>query len=182
MIDKLVIERYSKGSKFFHWLIALLIIAMLGYSFFLGDTPEQWKSLAYMLHKSIGLSILVLMILRLGWLFYSGKPTLPLTVPAWQRYLAHAVQYGLYFFVIVMALCGWIMSVAANRIPSFFGLFNVSLPGVGPDKQLSSLMFNTHQLIAWILIALIALHGAGALKHYFINKDNVLRRMLPWGK
>lgn len=182
MVDMPIIEKYSKGSKFFHWLTALLIILMLGYGFFLGDTPEQWQSLAYMLHKSFGLTILILIVLRLGWLLYSGKPPLPLTVPAWQRYFAHTVQYSLYFLIILMALCGWIMSVADNYIPSFFGLFNVHFPGVGPDKDLGALMFSAHQTIAWILIALIALHVAGALKHHLIDKDNVLRRMLPGDK
>lgn len=178
MVKKQTVH-YSSGSKFFHWVIALIVISMLAISFFLEDLPKPYVPTAFMLHKSFGLTVLFLMILRLIWVSYKGKLPLPASVPVWQRFLSRLVQYSLYFFVILMALSGWIMSVAANKIPYYFGLFHLSLPGVEPNKNLAELMNESHETIAWILIVLIILHIAGALKHHFIDKDDVLRRMLP---
>lgn len=174
-----VVLNYSKGSKFFHWLIALIVIGMLAGSFFLGDLPDPYISTAFMLHKSFGLSVLALVLVRLFWIRHTGKPQLPVSTPAWERFLSRFVQYSLYVFLIIQPLVGWIMSVAANKPPSYFGLVNLSFPGILPNKNLAMVLNNTHKTIAWIMIFLVILHVSGALKHHFINKDNVLRRMLP---
>jgi cytochrome b561 len=173
------VQGYSKLSKFLHWLIALLVIIMLSAGFFLEEIPKPYASTAWMLHKSFGISILTLMILRLVWIIHSGRPNLPLLVPVWQKFMARFVQYSLYVFVILMPLCGWIMSVAAGKIPVFFGLFPLPLPGIEPNKGLAKLMNQSHETIAWIIICLLILHIAGAVKHHFVDRDNVLRRMLP---
>ncbi|WP_019216809.1 cytochrome b [Legionella tunisiensis] len=78
-----------------------------------------------------------------------------------------------------MPLSGWIMSVAANRIPSYFTMFSVPFPGIAPSEALADLMVQVHNTIAWIIIVLLVLHVAGAVKHHFIDKDEVLRRILP---
>jgi len=170
------ITAYSKGSKFFHWLIAIVVIGMLSFSFFLENLPDQYQSTGFMIHKSLGLTVLVLIVLFFLWTQYTGKPDLPTITPKWQIILARFVQYSLYALLICMPLSGWVMSIAAGRVPSYFGLFNVPLPMVA-NKALSNTMQNTHETIAWILIALIALHIIGALKHHFINKDSVLKTM-----
>jgi cytochrome b561 len=172
---------YSKGSKFFHWLIAIIVIAMLSGSFFLGSLPDQYQPSAYMIHKSFGLTVLFLVIARLFWIHHTGKPALPNTVPMWQRILSRTVQYSLYVLLICMPVCGWVMSVAGGRVPSYFGLFAMPLP-IKANEALSEFMEESHKIIAWILIALIVLHIAGAIKHHFIDKDNVLKRMLPGGR
>lgn len=179
MNNKNSVLYYSSGSKFFHWVIALIVIGMLSGSFFLDDIPKQYAGMAYMIHKSLGVSILALMILRLLWIFHAGRPPLPVLVPAWEKLLSRVVQYSLYFFVILMPICGWIMSVAAGRVPTFFGLFSLPLPGIPLDENLSKLMNQSHKTIAWIIIVLLVLHTAGALKHHFIDKDTVLKAMLP---
>ncbi|CEK10601.1 cytochrome b [Legionella hackeliae] len=170
---------YTKGFKFIHWFIALLVILMLGAGFFLDDLPEEYMGTAYMMHKSIGLTILFLMIFRLIWVSYKGRIPLPESVPAWERVFSRVVQYSLYLFLILMPLSGWIMSVAAQRTPSYFGLLSLPLPWVKPDKQLAHFMEDVHGIIAWVLIGLIVLHIAGALKHHFYDKDSVLQSMLP---
>ena len=119
------------------------------------------------------------MIVRFAWIKYYGKPALPATVPVWEKILARIVQYSFYLFLVAMPICGWIMSMAGNRIPSYFGLFKMPLPGIGPNKVLAELMFQSHKTIAFILIALIVFHVAGAIKHHYIDKDDVLRKMLP---
>lgn len=170
---------YSKGSKFFHWLIALIVIVMLSVTFFFGDLPKDIRPTAYTVHKSFGITVLFLMILRLIWLLKSGKPSLPKSVALWQQRAAHTVHYALYILIISMALSGWLMTMAADRIPYYFGLFPFPLPWVEPDKALAQLMNTTHKTLAWIIIAFVALHIAAALKHYFIDKDDVVQRMLP---
>lgn len=175
---KQAVDTYSKSSKIIHWLSAVIVIAMLSLSFFLEDLPERYQPLGYLTHKSFGLVVLFLLFLRIIWIFYRGKPSLPPTVPGWQKILARSVQYGLYIFLFAMPMSGWIMSVAANRTPIFFGLFPVPLP-ITPNKELATFMNETHEVIAWILIVLIVLHVAGAMKHYFLDKDDVLQSMLP---
>lgn len=172
-------SEYSTLSKLFHWIIALAVIIMLIAGFFLDEIPEQFQGVAYMLHKSTAITILFLMILRFIWIHAKGKPALPASVKSWEKILSRSVQYGFYVLLIVMPLSGWIMSVAADRIPNYFGLFKAPLPWIEPNKSLAKLMAESHEIIAWILIAFITLHVLGALKHHFIDKDNVLKRMLP---
>ena len=175
---KQVVLHYSRGSRVFHWLIALLVILMLSGSFFLDDLPDRYISTAFMMHKSVGISILFLMVMRIFWIHHCGKPALPASMPVAERILARVVQYSLYASLLLMPLCGWIMSVAAQKTPSFFGLFSLPLPFIPANKNLSSLMETCHVTGAWIIITLLTLHIAGALKHHFIDKDRVMRSML----
>ena len=170
---------YSSMTKWFHWIIALAVIGMLFMGFFLDEIPEQYQGTAYMLHKSTGITILFLMILRFVWVHAKGKPSLPESVKPWEKVLSRFVQYSFYVLLLLMPLSGWIMSVAADRIPTYFGLFKMPLPWISPDKSLAEFMEESHEFIAWILIAFICLHVIGALKHHFIDKNNVLKRMLP---
>lgn len=170
---------YSSGSKFFHWTIAIIVISMLSVSFFLEDLPEQYIATAFMVHKSFGLTVLGLMLLRLLWIIHTGKPALPPNIPTWQRHLARLVQTSLYLFLFLMPLSGWMLTTAKNRIPVYFGMFSLPMPGVPVSESLGELMEQCHGVIAWILIGLIMLHVAGAFKHHVINKDDVLRSMLP---
>ena len=173
------VQQYSQGFKYLHWLVALLVIGMLGFGFFLGDLPSSLKPMAYMLHKSTGITLLALMLLRLVWVVCSGKPVLPAAMPRWECFLARFVQYGLYLFLISMPLSGWLMATASNKIPVYFGWFSVPFPGILPDEALAHWMSDAHYFIAFILLGLVALHVAGALKHRFIDKDDVLNSMMP---
>ncbi|MDP3270194.1 MAG: cytochrome b [Legionella sp.] len=174
-----VMGQYPPISKLFHWVLAFAVIIMLCVGFLLDSIPDQFKGTAYMLHKSTGITILFLMILRFIWVHAAGKPPLPESVKLWEIILSRFVQYGFYILLLIMPLSGWIMSVAADKVPVYFGLFKAPLPWISPDKSLAGLMAESHEIIAWILIIFIGLHAAGAFKHHFINRDNVLRRMLP---
>jgi cytochrome b561 len=173
------VEHYSALSKVFHWLIALFVIAMLIGGFFLDDVPEQYKGTVFMLHKSTGITILFLMILRLILIHFTKKPALPTSMKLWEKIVSRLVQYGFYLLLLIMPLSGWIMSVAGNRIPIYFGMFQAPLPWIEVNKYLSKVMNKSHEVIAWILIAFITIHILGALKHHFIDKDTILRSMLP---
>lgn len=168
---------YPFSSKLFHWVLAVLVIGMLCVGFFMDDFPKQYKAVVFLMHKSLGISILFLMIIRFIWVHAKGKPALPTTMKLWEKFLSRIVQYGFYILLVIMPLSGWIMSVAADKIPVYFGLFKLPLPWIGVNKALAKLMAEWHETIAWILIVLIILHILGALKHHYIDKDNVLRSM-----
>lgn len=174
-----MVTQYSSGSKFFHWLIALIVVLMLAGSFFLDDLPDNIKPFAYMMHKSFGLTVLALMLMRLLWIAHTGKPPLPDTVPRWQKIAARTVQSLLYVFVILMPIVGWMMSMAADRTPVWFNLVVMPFPWILPNKEWASFLAQCHTTIAWIIIGLLVLHVSGAFKHYFIDKDGVVQRMLP---
>jgi len=173
-----LVTKYSSGSKWLHWMVAIIVLSMLCGSFFLDSLPESMKGNAYMLHKSFGLTVLFLMLMRIFWISRVGRPPLPDSVATWEKWLSRLVQYCLYVLLLVMPLCGWIMSVSANRTPVYFGLFSMPLAGIPVDEALSKFMNQAHVTIAWILVGLVSLHIVGALKHYFFDKDNVLQRML----
>ena len=168
---------YATGSKVLHWLIALLVLLMLCFSFFLSNLSEANQPQGYMIHKSIGLTVLGLMVLRMLWIHYRGRPNLPPTVPRWEKIASRAVQYSFYVLLLAMPFSGWLLSVAENHMPQYFGLFTVPTFGILPNQVLAEAMDIAHKTIAWILIVLVFLHVAGALKHHLIDKDNVLRRM-----
>ncbi len=177
-MERKVVDRYSTGSKWLHWIVALIIIILLPISFFLSDFPKEMQPLAYMIHKSLGLTVLVLMLLRLLWIVHTGRPELPFSVPRWEKILSLIVQNSLYVFLILMPLSGWIMSISADRTPVYFGLFEVPLFGIPVDKSLSELFAKIHEIIAYILATLVTLHLLGALKHDLIDKDKIMHRML----
>ena len=171
-------QEYTKTSKTIHWLTAIIVLSMLTFSFFLSDLPSSIKPNAYMLHKSFGLTVLGLMLLRIIWIISAGRPSLPSNMPNWERIFARAVQHSFYLFLILMPLSGWIMATASKRSPVFFGLITIPCPGISPNQDLAKLMNSSHKIIAWILITLAFFHICGALKHHFLDKDEVLKKML----
>ncbi len=152
---------------------------MLILSFFLGDLPKFYSSVGFTIHKSLGISVFFLMLIRFIWLFYTGRPALPLSIARWEFYLARFIQWSLYFFILAMALSGWIMVTAAGKPPYFFWLKHLPFPGIGFNKNLASGLDFLHKTTAWILIALIIIHVLGALKNHYINKNEVMSSMLP---
>lgn len=169
--------RYGSVAKFFHWTISMLVITMLFIGYFMDDIKDkEIMGQVINLHKLIGLSILVLMLLRLAWTLKNPKPLL-LTATRWERIAERSVHDLFYVILIAMPLAGWIMSVAAGHVPHFFS-WNISLP-ITQDKATAELAKTIHNTLALILIALISLHVLAALFHHWIKKDDVLRRMLP---
>lgn len=129
-------------------------------------------------HKEWGIVILLLVCLRLLWRITHIEPLLPQTLPAWQKSIARAVHIAVYGCMFVMPLTGWMMSSAAGLSVSFFGLW--TLPNlVSADENIRMLLQSIHAWLAYFFIALITLHTAAALKHHFIEKNDILRRMLP---
>jgi cytochrome b561 len=172
-------QAYGSAAKWFHWIIALLIITLLVIGLVmtsLKPSPQMFQIFA--LHKSLGITVLFLAALRLLWRL-SGKHVFPLpNHQHWEKFLARLVHGLLYFAMFLMPLSGWIMSSAHGFSVSFFGLF--TLPDFVPhSNELSEFAKDVHNISAYTLIGVITLHVAGALKHYVIDHDRTLQRMLP---
>ena len=179
MIWKNTQGTYGSVTKTLHWLIALLVIGMLIFGFVLGNMPNSpMKGTLIDLHKSVGLTILLLMIIRLCWRFINLQPMLPITVPLWEQIAARTVHVFLYILLFAMPLSGWVMSSLGGHPVIFWSWLNVTLPFT-QNKALADYFFDAHTTFAWIIIALLVLHVGAALKHHFLEKNNVLKRMLP---
>ena len=166
-------------AKGFHWTISFLIIAMLVFGFFLDDFPNTSQEFAYNAHKTIGIIILALVILRLGWRWMNIQPGYSAKYPLFLRFLAHAAHYVIYLAIIAMPISGWVMSTASGKIPHFLGWFYFPMPGISLNESLAGQAFQVHNILAIVLIVLVSLHVLAALFHQFVLKDNVLKRMLP---
>ncbi|SAL14538.1 cytochrome B561 [Caballeronia terrestris] len=177
-------ERPAPGTRFalplivLHWLIALCIIAMLGIGLYMVGLPKglPFKATVINFHKSLGLTVFLLVLIRIMVRMAYGGPPLP-PMQTWQRAAASTTQALLYVCMVGMPLTGYLGSSFNKYGTRFWG---IDLPKWGwEDAQLRHLFFTAHEVIAWTMIVLIALHFAGAMKHQFIDRDGLLRRMLP---
>lgn len=172
-------SRYGYVNIGLHWVMALLIVGMLILGLYMSDLPVSLEKLSlFGWHKSFGILILMLVIIRILWRFVNITPAYADNIPGWQKLAAHGMHYALYGFMFLMPLTGWLMSSAAGVTVSFFGLF--TLPNlVQANPTLQGYLFQVHSTSAFVLIGLICLHVLAALKHHFWDKDDILKRMLP---
>jgi cytochrome b561 len=172
-------NRYSTVSLILHWVTAALVVTqfVLISANEAAEGPAAREFIA--LHKSVGLSILVLTLVRLGWRLANPAIPLPAGTPRWQKLLARANHILFYVLLLAMPLVGWAASSAAGRDIAWFGLFNWPLLPIGGGREVAGSLMDIHALSARLLIALVILHIVGALKHHFVNRDNVLHRMIP---
>jgi cytochrome b561 len=181
--------RYNAGAIALHWIIALAILTNIGLAWWFNTLHGQAKIEPVQLHKSIGITVLVLSTIRLGWRLAVPPPKLPAYVHGWERWLAETVQVLFYVIMFGMPLTGWAFSSASPLIKVFpIVLFHVipwptltPLANLPHDqmKQAHSLLVGAHGLLAKLAYVLIVLHVAGALKHQFISNDDVVARMIP---
>lgn len=167
---------YGFVSRFLHWLIFLLLLGMIIYGFVLPYLPDSYQGTAYNIHKLTGLSILILMLIRLIWKWGNPTPLLPTDTPPWQLMIDRIVQWLLYITVIAMPIAGWVGTSASDK-PPHLGHLALRLP-VASSKALAELAFTIHNTLAIIIIVLVSIHILAALYHYFVKKDRVLQRML----
>jgi len=174
-------RRWGWISQLLHWVIVILIIAQVTLATMADDLPDGMKKLTLLArHKSIGITILMLAILRLLWRSLNPTPELPQTLKPYERKLARFTHFMLYALLFAMPLSGWTMSSARGFPVSWFGFFQ--LPDLVPkSKPLYEALVDTHGILALVLAAVVTLHVAGALKHHLVMRDDVLRRMLPFG-
>ena len=172
-------NRYSTVSLILHWLTAVLVITQIvliqAHEATDGPISREFVNI----HKSVGLSILVLTLIRLGWRVANPAIPLPPDTPRWQKLVARGTHVLFYILLLAMPLVGWAASSAAGRDIVWFGLFEWPLLPIGGGRDVARDLMDLHESAAKLLIALVILHVLGALKHHFIDRDNVLHRMIP---
>ena len=172
-------------AKCLHWLIAGFILANLALGYWADSLSlSPTKVEAFYWHKTIGLTVLWLAVLRLLWRVTNPTPMLPQGMAGWERGLAHASHFLLYALMIAMPLSGWVINSAANFPLDLYGLLPV--PDLVPARMNESAIEDAAKAAHyWMFLAicgLLALHVLGALKHHIVNRDHVLKRMLPFSR
>jgi cytochrome b561 len=172
-------DHYPATSKWLHWLVAACVLTTAPVAIAMGRVGEgPTQNLLYNLHKSLGVLILILMILRLINRLAVGALSAAPEIEPWQKAVSSAVHTSLYVLLIAMPIVGYIANSAYGAPTPFFGLFN--LPAiVGKNEALATQLFAIHRWVGWLLIALVLMHVGAALYHHFIRGDSVLKRMLP---
>ncbi len=180
-------ERYTSVAITLHWLIAFAIIGMILGGWYMSDLPDgaPGQYFLYQMHKSIGITILLLTVARIIWRVMNPPPPLPDDMNALEKTGSHLAHLGFYGLMILMPLTGWLYSSVSVKldVPTvLYGL--ISWPDVpfveGLKTETASGVVNfIHSKLAWVAIGLLALHVAGALKHEFSAEEGVLKRMIP---
>ena len=175
------VDRWGVVSQAFHWLIVVLLVVMAYLGLTMTDLPTSaHKANVYALHKSIGLTILALVVLRLAWRLYAGRPHEVDGMPPWQQRIASLTHAGLYLLLFAIPLSGWVINSTSGFPLRWFGLVHV--PAIAPrDKALNALSKDVHEVLFWTLVAVAAMHAAAAVYHHRIQRDATLVRMLPRG-
>ena len=172
-------DHYPPASKLLHWLIAVCVLttAPIAIAMIRVDKgPTQ--DFLFNFHKSLGVLILVLMILRLINRLAVGAPIADPGIEPWQKTVSAIVHTTLYALLLAMPIVGYIANSAYGAPTPFFGLFN--LPAIiAENKALATQLFTIHRWVGWFVIMLVLLHVSAALYHYFLRGDTVLQRMLP---
>jgi cytochrome b561 len=173
--------RYSTPAIVLHWLVALLIFVGFPLGVYMADlplSPDKLKLYSY--HKWIGISVLMLVALRVTWRVTHAPPPLPAGIDAWQRRASALVHGVLYLLMIAIPVSGWLMSSAKGFQTVWFGV--LPLPDlVDKNRELGDLLAEVHETLNYTLLALVVLHVGAALKHHFIERQPFLQRM-GWGK
>jgi cytochrome b561 len=175
-------DRYTRTAIALHWLIAAAVFVQVNWGWFMQAIPKQPPGLradAFNVHKSIGLTILALMMVRLLWRWLHPAPPLP-PMPPWQARLARITHVTIYAALFVMPLAGYLGSVFSGYPVKYFG---VTLPAWGyRSEAIKSFMSGVHFAASFVLVAAVLLHIAGALKHWLDGDGFVARMGLPRGR
>jgi cytochrome b561 len=173
---------YTATAKVFHWLTAVLMAGSFGLAFVMVDLENSpLKVDLYNWHKTVGLTILGLATLRLAWRATHPAPPPPPTMATWERVASGISHVTLYAFLFAQPIVGLVMSWASGFPTILFDSFTVPNP-IGTDQALYDTLSEVHEISGFVLLGLIAVHAAAAIRHHVVKKDAVLRRMLPGGR
>jgi len=172
-------ERYTSVAIALHWIIAVVIACTFALGLYMANLPvSPLKLRLYSYHKWIGVTIFLLVVFRLIWRLTHRAPAPPPQMPGWQRVPASTSRILLYVLTLAISLSGWLFSSASGFKVMYLG--KIPLPDlVGKDKALAEQLQLTHELLNYFMAAVVLLHVAAALKHHWVDGDDVLRRMLP---
>ncbi|MBE0493481.1 MAG: cytochrome b [Thiomicrospira sp.] len=163
-----------------HWLIALTIFGLFGLGLWMVELTyySSWYLTAPDIHRSIGVIVVSLMILRLLWRLANPKVVPLATHKTWERKLAHVTHALMYVLILLLGISGYMITTAKGQALQVFDWFSIPAISFGIEYQ-EDIAGDLHEIFAWSLIGLAVLHIAGALKHHFVVRDNTLKRMLP---
>jgi cytochrome b561 len=165
------------GAKALHWIGAIAILILLGHGWWMTHmTPRPERLANYAWHASLGYDLLVLVVLRVLWRWVNPVPALPAESKPWEIWAAHAGHVGLYALMLVTTGLGWALA-GTMRTPMEKDIFGFTIPTIVADKTLHRSLEDWHKIAAYLLAALVVLHVAGALRHHFVKKNDILRRM-----
>ncbi len=173
---------YTRTAIILHWLIALLILVAFPVGLYMvGMKLSPAKLQIYSWHKWTGVTVLMLVVLRLIWRATHRPPALPGSLGRFEALAAHGAHGLLYLLMIAVPMAGWLFSSAKGFPVVWFGV--LQLPDlVGKNTALADLLREAHEILAWSLIVVVVAHAAAAIKHHFVARDAVLTRMLPFLK
>jgi cytochrome b561 len=172
--------RYDPVALTLHWLVAALVVTVVVLGWLIGDAPRgsDQRDLFLLLHRSIGLTILAAIAIRLLWRWRHPPPPLPSDLALIQAALAHLNHAALYAIFIAMPVAGYLNAAAAGHAVSFFGLFAIP-PLLPSDPRLSQIAIAVHLVGQYFVYLFVAAHVVAALYHGLVRRDGVLQRMLP---
>ncbi|MFC4621594.1 cytochrome b [Comamonas nitrativorans] len=172
-------SHYSAPAKFLHWLMALMLFGLLGLGFYMqGLSLSPQKLQLYSWHKWAGVTVFLLAVVRLAWRAGHTPPALPAHMNTLERLGARLGHFALYVLMFAIPLSGWLMSSAKGIQTVWFGV--LPLPDLlEKNKEIGNALQTLHAVLNLTLIAVLLAHVAGALKHHWFDKDDVLTRMLP---
>lgn len=181
-----VTPRYTRVAAALHWVMAVLIVGNVGLALVAESLPEEWIRPGIDLHKSIGLTVLGLVILRVLWRMAHPPPTLPANYPSWQKRASHAAHMALYGLMFVLPVSGWLHDSAfkyAGQHPlmlywivPWFRISGVSAMNPLAKEDFHTTLYAVHAVSAYALYSLLALHLSAALKHQW-DGGRELQRM-----
>ena len=171
------VQRYTRIARLLHWGIAALVIANILIGIVHEPLGEVFSG-SMGIHKAIGITVLALTVVRIGWRLSHPAPPLPLAMPAWERGAAHVLHLVFYAVLLILPVTGWIMVSAGERPLTWFWLFDIPKLAVTKGDALVTASRAAHGTLGLVFGALALLHIAAALRHHFVLRDGVLRRML----
>lgn len=173
-------DRYTRTAISLHWLIALLIFIAFPLGLYMHELPLSPDKLRlYSYHKWIGVTVFMLAAIRLFWRATHQPPALPESMPGWEKFAARATHFALYILIVIIPLSGWLMSSAKGFQTVWFGV--LPLPDLlDKDKEVGDFLQEVHEVLNFVLFGLVLGHIGAALKHHFIQHDDILARMLPF--
>ncbi|MBI3526493.1 MAG: cytochrome b [Betaproteobacteria bacterium] len=174
------VSRYTTTAIVFHWVVAILVLAMLGLGLYMTGVPKGSPDRAFYfnLHKSIGVTTALLVIVRLWWRAKNPPPSLPSSMPGWEVQASKISHALLYMCVILMPLSGFAATQFTKYGVNYFGLFKIPPMG-SQNKVVYDLLQGIHGVTAALLIVLVIIHVLAVFKHLLIDRDKVFQRMLP---
>ena len=173
------LESWGWPARAFHWIVAAMVLGLFAHGLWMEVLPEEQERFQLWLHVAVGITLLLIAAAGFVWWLLNVVPAEPAGSPAWRRNGARLMHWGLYALIFAVTLTGWALT-GTLRAPVGIDLFGViNVPQLlAPGSAYHELLEEAHELLANVLIALVAVHVAAALYHHFIVRDGVLLRML----